>query len=126
MQLGRSAGQFTDLCGWYIRLRAPSFPPGLFIPLTPVPPQSPHYVEAALSLHSRTNLPCQPDDSTTYFASPRPPTGSSSSIHSYPPTPPAAPALVLQPPSPDSEQPPRRQTNKPSINEFVLSPYADP
>ncbi|THV02620.1 hypothetical protein K435DRAFT_338796 [Dendrothele bispora CBS 962.96] len=128
------------LRGWYIRLRAPDFPPGVFIPLAPVPTRSPHYAEAALSFHSRTSLPCQslpPDESTTYFVSPRPPTvtrSSSSSLHSYPPTPPAAPALILQPPSPTTEtesgKPPvpqrRQQSPKPTITEFVLTPYADP
>ncbi|KAE9399412.1 hypothetical protein BT96DRAFT_920200 [Gymnopus androsaceus JB14] len=27
--------------GWYIRIRSPSFPPGVFIPLIPVPSKSP-------------------------------------------------------------------------------------
>ncbi|KAF5361431.1 hypothetical protein D9758_006120 [Tetrapyrgos nigripes] len=133
------------LRGWYIRLRAPTFPPGVFITFNPVPSRSSHYTEAALSFHSRTSLPCAPDESpvTTYFASPSPrppPNRSSSSIHSYPPTPPAAPDLVLQPPSPTSASEdlpntlpssgPKKKlkTNpsNPSVSEFVLAPYADP
>ncbi|KAL1664262.1 hypothetical protein GGF50DRAFT_101951 [Schizophyllum commune] len=43
--------------GWYIRIRAPSFPPDVFIPLTPVPALSPYHADGALSFKSRTNIP---------------------------------------------------------------------
>ena len=42
--------------GWYLRLRTPAFPPGVFIPLLPLPQTSPHYAEAALSFACRMNL----------------------------------------------------------------------
>ncbi|KAF9468372.1 hypothetical protein BDZ94DRAFT_1279871 [Collybia nuda] len=107
--------------GWYVRIRAPSFPPGVFIPITPVPRASPHYVDAALSFSSRTNiLPhVQPEHTS------RP------SIHSYPPTP---PAVVVQPPSPSSvhaklDELPKGQTlRKPppssQITQFILAPHS--
>lgn len=40
--------------GWYIRLRAPSFPPGVFIPLSGVPRSSPYHTDAALTFACRT------------------------------------------------------------------------
>ncbi|KAF4611783.1 hypothetical protein D9613_004009 [Agrocybe pediades] len=43
------------LRGWYIRLRSPTFPPGVFIPLTPVPQASSLHVDAALQFGTRTN-----------------------------------------------------------------------
>ncbi|KAL1737846.1 hypothetical protein HDZ31DRAFT_78836, partial [Schizophyllum fasciatum] len=43
--------------GWYIRIRAPSFPPDVFIPLTPVPALSAYHADGALSFKSRTNVP---------------------------------------------------------------------
>ncbi|KAI0075182.1 hypothetical protein K474DRAFT_1446787 [Panus rudis PR-1116 ss-1] len=46
--------------GWYIRVRAPSFPPGVFIPLTPLPRSSPYYTDAALTFACRTGSPAQP------------------------------------------------------------------
>ncbi|TRM58297.1 hypothetical protein BD626DRAFT_186768 [Schizophyllum amplum] len=43
--------------GWYIRIRAPSFPPNVFIPLVPVPARSPYHADGAISFKSRTNVP---------------------------------------------------------------------
>ncbi|PPR00820.1 hypothetical protein CVT26_012461 [Gymnopilus dilepis] len=42
--------------GWYIRIRSPAFPPGVFIPLIPVPSTSPLHTDAALSFNTRTNV----------------------------------------------------------------------
>ncbi|KAF5329364.1 hypothetical protein D9619_009187 [Psilocybe cf. subviscida] len=86
------------LRGWYIRIRAPSFPPGVFIPLTPVPPSSSFHTEAALSFNTRTNIPVSGgpshqlrsiplDDTKGINATPRSSSSSSASDHSYPPTP---------------------------------------
>ncbi|KAE9399408.1 hypothetical protein BT96DRAFT_1019558 [Gymnopus androsaceus JB14] len=115
--------------GWYIRIRSPSFPPGVFIPLIPVPSKSPLHSDAALSFKSRTN--------PTAMAS-------TSSVHSYPPTPPAIPTLSLSPPSPElaprtlsaeasassaallskSISKPRNPSS--SISEFILAPAVTP
>jgi len=113
--------------GWYIRIRSPTFAPGIFIPLIPVPTRSPHYSEAALSFHSQTNIPTLQD----------PHRDSISSIHSYPPTP---PALIVRPPSPGTvraklEQIPKdnperrhRKPQTPSVStqmtHFVLTPHS--
>ncbi|KAI9061832.1 hypothetical protein FKP32DRAFT_1594033 [Trametes sanguinea] len=137
--------------GWYIRVRSPSFPPGVFISLLPLPQTSPYYAEAALSFACRTNLPPSPsfpvleirpslltNDSEVTLTN-----GSRDSVHSYPPTPPAGPAVVIQPPSPRSvhakldsvslsppTQPrrlpsnPRRQTVQSAVTHFVLTPHA--
>ncbi|KAH9925599.1 uncharacterized protein BXZ73DRAFT_91056 [Epithele typhae] len=103
--------------GWYLRLRTPSFPPGVFIPLVPLPQTSPYHSEAALSFACRTNLPSpnparirpytlsKTDSETTLTneppaqASTRP---SLTSEHSYPPTPPTGPVVTVSPPSPRS------------------------
>ncbi|KAI0350931.1 hypothetical protein OH77DRAFT_984283 [Trametes cingulata] len=103
--------------GWYIRVRSPSFPPGVFISLLPIPQTSPYHAEAALSFACRTNLPAPvPSSSSSPSSDARPPAltkhstdsdatltnGSRDSMHSYPPTPPQGPAVVVQPPSPRS------------------------
>lgn len=83
--------------GWYVRLRAPVFPPGVWIPLSPVSTTSPYYVDGALTFKCRTQDPRnRPPDSV-----PRPlslrsdrtsvSSTSSSSRHSYPPTPTTSP-----------------------------------
>ncbi|KAJ3718121.1 hypothetical protein DFJ43DRAFT_1159577 [Lentinula guzmanii] len=87
--------------GWYIRIRSPSFPPGVFIPLIPLPSKSPLHSDGALSFKSRTNLPHM-------ILEYRPPTqpvanASTSSVHSYPPTPPPLPTVALRPPTPEPE-----------------------
>ncbi|KAG5650396.1 hypothetical protein H0H81_012386 [Sphagnurus paluster] len=107
--------------GWYIRIRSPVFPPGVFIPLIPVPRASPHYADAALSFRSRTNIL---GDVTS-------PNRSISSVHSYPPT---LPTLVVQPPSPKAvqaklEEIPKKRERKPTkstsqVTQFVLTPHS--
>ncbi|KAF8063996.1 hypothetical protein FPV67DRAFT_1563112 [Lyophyllum atratum] len=112
--------------GWYIRIRSPSFAPGVFIPLIPVPRTSPQYADAALSFSSRTSIPPTLEQDTSLQDRP-----SISSVHSYPPTP---PALVIQPPSPKSvqaklEEIPRARhgkSRKPSsqVTQFILTPHS--
>ncbi|KAJ7145685.1 hypothetical protein C8R44DRAFT_723606 [Mycena epipterygia] len=102
--------------GWYIRIRAPSFPPGAFIPLIPPLPNASH-PSGALLFSSRTNIPTVPDVGA-----------STSSAHSYPPTPP--PAVVVHPPTPASvqaklDQAQGKQRHHPppmQVTEFVLTP----
>ncbi|KAH9919030.1 uncharacterized protein B0H18DRAFT_1122727 [Fomitopsis serialis] len=43
--------------GWYIRLRTPSFPPDVFIPLLPLPQTSPYYLDSALTFACRNPPP---------------------------------------------------------------------
>ncbi|KAJ3878579.1 hypothetical protein F5051DRAFT_351812 [Lentinula edodes] len=88
--------------GWYIRIRSPTFPPGVFIPLVPLPSKNPLHSDGALSFKSRTNLL-----NTAQTLEYRPPTqpvpnvSTSSVHHSYPPTPPPIPTVALRPPTPD-------------------------
>ncbi|KAG6826596.1 hypothetical protein H0H92_015213 [Tricholoma furcatifolium] len=109
--------------GWYIRLRAPSFPPGVFIPLIPVPRTSPQYADAALSFSCRSNAPPAAD-----LAPDRP---STSSVHSYPPTP---SPIVVQPPSPKAVQAKleeipkdvasKQGKSKTYSTQFILTPHS--
>ncbi|KAI0826514.1 hypothetical protein BC628DRAFT_236937 [Trametes gibbosa] len=139
--------------GWYIRVRAPSFPPDVFISLTPIPQTSPYHAEAALSFACRTNLPATPSspplgrrpsaitnhstDSDVTLTD-----GIRESLHSYPPTPPQGPSIVINPPSPRSvhakldsvslspklgPKPPRRPpppTVQSAVTHFVLTPHS--
>ncbi|KAJ7157950.1 hypothetical protein C8R43DRAFT_1180197 [Mycena crocata] len=107
--------------GWYIRIRAPSFPPGAFIPLIPPLPNAPH-PSGALLFSSRTNIPIIPEAEAG---------SSTSTVHSYPPTPP--PAVVVQPPTPASVQAKleqaqgkRRHPPPTQVTDFILAPYAPP
>ncbi|KAI0742520.1 hypothetical protein C8Q80DRAFT_912107 [Daedaleopsis nitida] len=138
--------------GWYIRLRTPSFPPGVFIPLLPLPQTSPYHTEAALSFACRTNLPASsgatpPNGRPTLT---KHSTDSDVTLtesltreqHSYPPTPPTGPVVLVQPPSPRSvhaklnsasTSPPRalRRHSQPllqqsAITHFVLTPHSTP
>ncbi|OJA11312.1 hypothetical protein AZE42_12132 [Rhizopogon vesiculosus] len=119
--------------GWYIRLRTPSFPPGVSISLLPMPRSSPSYTDAALTFSCRTNaLPDRQSSSSTSKIS----EDSMSTLHSYPPTPPAVP-IVITPPSPQSvkarleeiapssiaaqKRASRPQATK--ISQFLLTPY---
>ncbi|KAF9476632.1 hypothetical protein BDN70DRAFT_934888 [Pholiota conissans] len=128
------------LRGWYIRIRSPAFPPGVFIPLTPVPSTSALHTEAALSFHTRTNIPTPPilPESSSQFTlqDQRSSRSSSSSIHSYPPTPTAS-TSTLSPPPPStsdaesSEQTPRKTTGRPiaprassQITQFLLAAHS--
>lgn len=90
--------------GWYIRVRSPAFPPGVFMSLLPVPRSSPDYTDAALYFSCRTNsLPSSPPStsiSPTKSGASRDSVDSDATVvHSYPPTPPVAP-VVVTPPSP--------------------------
>ncbi|OBZ74363.1 hypothetical protein A0H81_05215 [Grifola frondosa] len=121
--------------GWYIRLRTPFFPPGVFISLEPLPSSSPYYAEAALAFACRTNalrsLTQHPSDSEATLTN-----GSRDSVvHSYPPTPPPqGPAVVVQPPSPHSvlakldeislSSAPRLSRPKTTITHFLLTPLS--
>ncbi|KAG7087399.1 hypothetical protein E1B28_013369 [Marasmius oreades] len=122
------------LKGWYIRIRSPTFPPGVFIPLMPLSPRSPHYGEAALTFTSRTSIPSVKDAEISIQASASA-SPNTSTVHSYPPTPPAVPSLVLQPASPPASP---KSTTKPtsldsehskiswtstSTTDFVIAPY---
>ncbi|KAJ7743647.1 hypothetical protein B0H16DRAFT_1561224 [Mycena metata] len=108
--------------GWYIRIRAPSFPPGAFIPLIPPLPNT-HHPTGALLFSSRTNIiPINSDGGAAL--SPR----TSTTEHSYPPTPPATSPVVPPTPTPASVQarlleqrraPPNAQV----VTQFVLAPY---
>ncbi|KAG7442692.1 uncharacterized protein BT62DRAFT_982397 [Guyanagaster necrorhizus] len=108
--------------GWYIRIRSRHFPPGVFIPLAPVSPTSPHHVDAALSFFSRTNMPYlrEPEEAFTFQE------GSSSlSVHSYPPTPPPPPPGSSSPSSSiKSEEYFGRNKHKPQVSEFILAPHS--
>jgi len=118
--------------GWYIRIRSPVFPPGVFIPITPVPSSAPYHTEAALSFNSRTNIPVtipmhspresyngpelsQPQDSD---AAP-----SSSRLHSYPPPPATGtPSRSL----PDLLRRPVSLVPASQITQFILTPSSSP
>ncbi|KAF9022798.1 hypothetical protein BDZ89DRAFT_1137098 [Hymenopellis radicata] len=112
--------------GWYIRIRSRLFPPGVFIPFTPVPPASPHHCDAALSIHSRTNIPAEsPTEISEAFTFQE----RSSSPHSYPPTPPPPrpPSLTVTPASPRSSTStlePRPAATQ--ICEFIMTPSSAP
>ncbi|KAI0684224.1 hypothetical protein BC835DRAFT_1422414 [Cytidiella melzeri] len=116
--------------GWYIRLRAPSFPPGSYVTLSPLPSVSPYCSEAALTFSCRTNIPSSiaaspsssrrksSDSDTTLTGEP--------TVHSYPPTPPMNAAVRVLPPSPRlvheklAEIPQQAQ----QITTFVLTPHS--
>ncbi|KAG6879356.1 hypothetical protein C0992_003400 [Termitomyces sp. T32_za158] len=106
--------------GWYIRIRAPSFPQGVSIPFIPTPRTSPHYSDAAMTFSSRTSVPPVTDPDPD---SDRP---SMSSIHSYPPTPPAVP--VQQKAVEGNLSPENRpsEIGKPAtqVTEFILTPHS--
>ena len=138
------------LRGWYIRLRAPSFPRNVFVSLTPVPPSSPYHSPASLKFSCRTNIvassthPASASQSSS--SSPRVPgtthsstdsdatltevlTGQFSPTHTYPPAP-TPPSVVVSPPSPSVvhaklnqlAQPRPRQTQS-VVTQFILSPH---
>lgn len=134
------------LRGWYIRIRSPSFPPGVFIPLTPVPSTSPLHTDAAISFNTRTNIvsasPVElPSSDSQFTLQDVDITSSSTSLHSYPPTPTASTTAIVnvQPPSPirgessstlvDSDQTPKKTLRRPQrpkissqITQFLLAP----
>ncbi|KAI0028949.1 hypothetical protein K488DRAFT_57506, partial [Vararia minispora EC-137] len=135
------------LRGWYIHLRAPSFPPKSFIAFAPVPPSSHHHVPAALFFSCRTltrrpRFPgLAPPTSSETSAQPRMSIESDitlasvpdSSAHTYPP-PPTPPAVFVSPPSPasvnaklaqiPSQPPPSRPRLQ--LTTLVLAPHTQP
>ncbi|KAI1795463.1 hypothetical protein LXA43DRAFT_992936 [Ganoderma leucocontextum] len=127
--------------GWYIRLRPPSFPPGVYTPLLPLPQTSPYFADAALSFACRTNLPqtrppaltqhsTDSDVTLTDGAAPRE-REREREQHSYPPTPPTGPVVIVKPPSPRSVHaklnsvslgsPPLRAAQS-AVTHFVVTP----
>ena len=138
------------LRGWYIRLRSPSFPRNIFVPLIPVPPSSPYHSPGSLKFSCRTSAI---DSSTTLASasqsSPSPcppgtfhsstssdatltdvPRGQFSPTHTYPP-PPTPPSVLVSPPSPSAvhakldqlSQPRLRQTHS-VVSQFILSAHS--
>ncbi|KZV65261.1 hypothetical protein PENSPDRAFT_690044 [Peniophora sp. CONT] len=104
------------LRGWYIRLRAPTFPPNSpGIPLEPLSSASPLHVPAALYLKCKTLVPS---------ASALPP--STPDSHTYPP-PPTPPPVIVSPPSPSSVHAKLAEIESPALRtratHFVLSPH---
>ncbi|VDB88502.1 unnamed protein product [Peniophora sp. CBMAI 1063] len=104
------------LRGWYIRLRAPNFPPNSpGIALEPLSSASPLHVPAALYLMCKTLTPSAPA---------APPSAPDS--HTYPP-PPTPPAVVVSPPSPSSVHAKLAELESPALrtrtSSFVLSPH---
>ena len=127
------------LRGWYIRIRSPMFPPGVFIPLTPVPSTAPYHAEGALSFKSQTNIAItsasRASESGRESTSSTRDESASSSIHSYPPTPTGA-VINVQPPSPlpsspaDRPSPPQLKISnrrpQSQITQFILAPSSIP
>ena len=119
--------------GWYIRIRAPSFPPGVFISLIPLPRSSPSYTDAGLSFSCRTNAPPDPmSPSSTAKVS----EDSMSTVHSYPPTPHAA-SIMITPQSikerleevPTTSITAQKRASLPQvskISQFLLAPRSAP
>jgi hypothetical protein len=132
------------LRGWYIRLRAPNFPRGVFVPLLPVPPSSPYHSPASLKFSCRTNAASPPPASASRSpSSSRVPIHSStdsdatltdatngqlSPTHTYPP-PPTPPSALVAPPSPGAvhekldQLAQRRPRTSSVISQFILSPH---
>lgn len=123
--------------GWYIRIRSPFFPPGVFIPLIPVPSNAPYHVDAAMSFNTRTNNPCiqvlspvapivEEKDSQFIIQDEEDVTTSSINLHSYPPTP--TPAMKLSSGSTSHSQHQVRDTAQASsqITQFILAPTSIP
>jgi len=115
--------------GWYIRIRAPTFPPGVFIPLIPVPQNAPYHADAALSFSARTNMPVLspvilPIPSQVSVVEDDNESISSASVHSYPPTPTTSTSPTLKVPtgygtSSTLTLPRRSQTSR-----FILAPLS--
>ncbi|PPQ62810.1 hypothetical protein CVT24_000504 [Panaeolus cyanescens] len=122
--------------GWYIRIRSPFFPPGVFIPLIPVPSNAPYHVDAAMSFNTRTNNPhiqapvSSPvvNDKEVQFSinDEEDVTSSSMNLHSYPPTPSATTKVG----SGSSSQSRYHESNaaqaSSQITQFILAPTSVP
>ncbi|KAH8077403.1 hypothetical protein BXZ70DRAFT_703395 [Cristinia sonorae] len=88
--------------GWYIRIRSPTFPPGVYISLAALPKSSPYHSDAALTFACRTSTPSLIPPSLPHLVSAQSSRRSTDSdatltdgqqrdsvtVHSYPPTPP--------------------------------------
>ncbi|KAJ3569133.1 hypothetical protein NP233_g5253 [Leucocoprinus birnbaumii] len=105
--------------GWYIRLRSPTFPAGVFIPLTPVPQASPYHVDASLSFSSRTNpTPMSSGQPEPIQQSLTLPNGNSTTTHLRPPGGGGSGGGSNGPPPP-----PRGGMNSQSqVTQFILAP----
>ncbi|GJE89091.1 hypothetical protein PsYK624_051830 [Phanerochaete sordida] len=122
--------------GWYLRIRAPTFPPGSYITLTPVPQSSPYHADAALTFACRTNPPSEhPGSARASVSSPKPSIESDATLagdaspHSYPPTPPTNPTVRILPPSPRSVQAklaeiPEARPAAQVVTPFILTPHS--
>ena len=134
------------LRGWYIRLRAPNFPRGVFVPLLPVPPSSPYHSPASLKFSCRTNV-ASPSRASASRSSPSPrvaaaihsstdsevtltdaTSGQLSPTHTYPPAP-TPPSVLVAPPSPSAVHEKLDQLAQPHaktgsvISHFILGPH---
>ncbi|KAI9435462.1 hypothetical protein H4582DRAFT_2079572 [Lactarius indigo] len=108
------------LRGWYIHLRAPNFPRGVFVPLTPYlrasPSPSPRIPAAS---HSSTDSDATLTDATS---------GQFSQTHTYPPAP-TPPSALVAPPSPGAvhakldQLAQRHPRTRSGVSQFILSPY---
>jgi len=115
--------------GWYLRIKAPSFPRGAFINLSPVPKTSPFYAEGALSFQCRVNSlksAKQENRSSTEKSSmesltPTLTEGSENNAHSYPPTPPFSPSE-----GGDSKSPSLVPPGSSEVRQFILAPHSSP
>ncbi|KAG9311097.1 hypothetical protein JVU11DRAFT_9006 [Chiua virens] len=130
--------------GWYIRIRSPAFPPGVFIPLLPIPRASPNFSDGALSFSCRTNVyptltPPAFEVADDHKSSTDSLASDSTAVHSYPPTPPAAPVVI--PPSSPSPIDAKLDTIESTstripkdalkaiptkITQFILAPHSSP
>ncbi|KAF5345119.1 hypothetical protein D9757_013868 [Collybiopsis confluens] len=94
--------------GWYIRIRSPSFPPGVFIPLLPVQKRGRDekggiWDDGAVidgSLGFRTRVIDGKPSAGSSSSSTMTRMSTTALVHSYPPTPPPPPTLSLTPASP--------------------------
>ncbi|KAF8438518.1 hypothetical protein L210DRAFT_3544258 [Boletus edulis BED1] len=128
--------------GWYIRIRSPTFPPGVFISLLPVPRCSPNFTDAALSFSCRTNVYPSPPTSVAadnHKSSTDSLASDSTAVHSYPPTPPSVPVVTTAPSPPPidakldaiisvaakiSKSTPKVIPTR--ITQFLLAPHSSP
>jgi len=116
--------------GWYLRIRAPSFPRGSFIYLSPVPKTSPFYVEGALSFQCRVNsrksakLEDCPSVEKSSMESLTPTLTESldNTAHSYPPTPPFSPSSEEE----TSKSPSLITHGSSEVRQFLLAPHSSP
>ncbi|KLO18727.1 hypothetical protein SCHPADRAFT_844661 [Schizopora paradoxa] len=115
--------------GWYLRIKAPSFPRGASIHLSPVPKTSPFYVEGALTFQCRVNTPksskleerTSVEKSSMESLTPTLTESSESTAHSYPPTPPFSPSDDAL-----SKSPSLVPHGSSEVQQFILAPHSSP